>query len=209
VFGVLELLAAAGMIAGSLVVQALIALAGVEAALLGLGAFFTILFVTTWRPLRVADDGADVPVVAISLLRRMPLFAPLPPLELEVIARSACELEVGPGDVVVRERDDGDRFYAVADGRFVVSIGGQAISSAARGDGFGEIALLADVPRTATVTATTNGHLLAIERAAFLLAVTHSDAVRRGAWTLARSRTHLEGELPLPPLDPEAASPPV
>ena len=67
----------------------LIAVQGVEAALVGLAVFFAVLLVLTWRSLRVADKSADIPIVAISLLRRIPTFAPLPPLSIETVAASA------------------------------------------------------------------------------------------------------------------------
>ena len=182
VFGVLELLAGLGMLVGSIFCQVLIAVASVEVALVGIGLFFAVLLVATRRPLRSADDSADVPVVAISLLRRLSVFVPLPPIALEAVARAAVEVSVGAGQVVVREGADGDRFYAIADGVFDVVMGVEFVRSLGRGDGFGEIALLADVPRTATVTSRDDGALLAIERVPFLVAVTGTDASRQAAW---------------------------
>jgi Major Facilitator Superfamily/Cyclic nucleotide-binding domain len=145
VFGVLELLAGLGMVVGSVVTQVLIALAGVEVALVGIGLFFTCLLLATRRSLRSADDSADVLVVAISLLRRLPAFVPLPPIALEAVARAAVEVPIRAGDVVVREGTNCDRFYAVADGVFDVEVGHEFVRTVGRGDGFGEIALLADV----------------------------------------------------------------
>ena len=82
-FGVLELLSGLGKLAGCLAAQLVLATADVEATFVVIGVFFAFLVATTWRPLRLADDSADVPVVAVSLLRRLPLFAPLPPIPLE------------------------------------------------------------------------------------------------------------------------------
>src|SRR3954469_9176798 len=92
IFGAIELFAGIGMIVGSIGAQVLIAVQGVEAALIGLAVFFTMLLMLTWRSLRVADNSADIPIVAISLLRRVPAFAPLLPLALETVARTAEEL---------------------------------------------------------------------------------------------------------------------
>jgi hypothetical protein len=175
------------MLLGSVFSQVLIAVSGVEAALIGLGVFFAGLLLLTGRSLRVADDSADIPLVAISLLRRIPAFAVLPPLEMETVARAATEVAVGPGEIVVAEGDVGDRYFAVADGEFDVSIDGAHVRVAGRGGGFGEIALLANVPRTATVTARGDGALLAIRRDAFLTAVTGSDAARRAAVGMIRA----------------------
>jgi hypothetical protein len=182
-FAVVELLSGVGMLLGSIGAQGLIALRGAPAALFGLSGFFVLVLVLTWRPLRHADDGADVPVVAISLLRRLPLFAPLPPLAIEAVARSAVETPVAAGADVVIEGDAGDHFYAIADGTFEIVQHGDHVRTIGRGNGFGEVALLADVPRTATVTARTPGSLLAIGRAPFLEAVTGCDSSQRIAWT--------------------------
>lgn len=187
IVGAIELFAGVGMLVGSVVSQLLIAAAGVKAALIELGAFFAVLLVLTMRSLRRADDSADIPVVAISLLRRIPAFAPLPPLELETVARAAVEVPVEMGDVVMAEGDPADSYYAVADGVFDVTIGGDYVRTAERGGGFGEIALLANVPRTATITARRPGALLAIHRDPFLTAVTGSDASRRAVVGMARA----------------------
>jgi CRP-like cAMP-binding protein len=128
-----------------------------------------------------------VPVVAMSLLRRIPEFAPLPPLALEAVAREAAELRVDAGEIIIREGARGDRFFAVADGRFDVTIAGAFVRTLGRGHGFGEIALLADVPRTATLIARDDGMLLAIEREAFLVAVTGNEPSRTAAWRAIQS----------------------
>ena len=155
-------------------------------ALIGIGVFFAALLVLTLRSLRVADDSADIPIVAIGLLRMIPTFAPLPPLAVETVARAAVEVPVEAGEVVMSEGDEGDQFYAVADGSYDVVVGGRHVRTVERGDGFGEIALLANVPRTATVTAHTAGSLLAIHREPFLAAVTGSELSRRAAWSTIR-----------------------
>jgi hypothetical protein len=187
IIGAIELFAGVGMLLGSVMSQVLIAVAGVDAALIELGAFFALLLVLTLRSLRRADDSADIPVVAISLLRRIPAFTPLPPLELETVARAAVEVPVEAGEVVMAEGDPADSYYAVADGAFDVTIDGRYVRTAERGGGFGEIALLANVPRTATITARSPGALLAIQRDPFLAAVTGSDASRRAAIGMARA----------------------
>ena len=187
IFGAIELFAGVGMVVGSLMTQLLIAASGVDAALIGLGIFFTGLLLLTWRSLRVADDSADIPIVAISLLRRIPAFAPLPPLALEAVARAATEVSVAAGEAVVTEGEEGDAFYAVVDGSFDITISGRRVSTAERGASFGEVALLANVPRTATVSASCPGSLLAIQRVPFLIAVTGSDSSRQAAWGVIRT----------------------
>ncbi len=110
------------------------------------------------------------------------------------MARSAREVHAPAGTVIITEGETGDTFYAVVDGRFAVTQAGTPLRSIDRGDGFGEIALLADVPRTATVTAATDGSLLAIDRDPFLLAVTGHEPAHDAAWerhrVLVRPRPH-------------------
>ena len=164
-FAALEMTSGVGLILGSLLVQVLIAGWGADAALIGLGVTFAALTVATIRSLRHADDSADIPVVAMSMLRRLPVFAPLPPLELEAVARSAEEITTTPAERVVTQGEPGDVYYAVTDGQYDVTIDGRYIRTIQRGGSFGEIALLADVPRTATVTSHGDGSLLAVQRA--------------------------------------------
>src|SRR3954452_22636272 len=202
IFGAIELFAGIGMIVGSIGAQVLIAVQGVQAALIGLAVFFLVLLLLTLRSLRVADKSADIPIVAISLLRRVPAFAPLLPLAMETVARTAEELPTTAGQVVMTEGEPGDTFYAVADGSFDIVHAGKLMCTVERGASFGEVALLADVPRTATITCTRQGSLLAVQRAPFLVAMTGSDTCRRAAWGVIRTMgLDLDGEPALPTLD--------
>jgi hypothetical protein len=189
VFAVIELACGAGVVIGSVFAQTMIAISGTRAALIGMGVVMFALLLATAPALRQADAEATIPVVAMSLLRRLPVFAPLPPIELEAVARSANEVRTEPSQPIVTQGERGDSYFAVADGEFDVSIDGRPVRTIARGGGFGEIALLADVPRTATVTSRGDGTLLEIERVPFLVAVTGHDSSRQAAWGAIR---HLE-----------------
>jgi predicted MFS family arabinose efflux permease len=171
VFAALEVLVLAGMAIGSVVVQILIAVADVRAALLGLGGVLTVLLLLTVRQLRHVDDIADAPVVAIRLLKSTRIFAPLPPAEMEGVARAGCMEHRPAGTTIIRTGDVGDKYYVVADGTVKVLVGGQLVAELGRSQGFGEIALISDIPRTATVVAVTDVDLFAIERAPFLAAL--------------------------------------
>jgi len=97
-------------------------------------------------------------------------------------------VEARVGEAVISEGEPGDRFYVVADGALDVSIGGMQVGVLARGDCFGEIALLRDVPRTATVTARSPVLLDALDKSAFLAAVTGHDPSARAADELVHER---------------------
>jgi CRP-like cAMP-binding protein len=100
------------------------------------------------------------------------MFGPLSAPVVERLAGSAEHATVEAGATIVREGDSGDRFFVIADGRTEVSVGGRAAGELGPGEAFGEIALLRDVPRTATVRATAPTELLVLRRAPFLEALT-------------------------------------
>ena len=102
----------------------------------------------------------------------IPSFAPLSPPTLESVARALVPLTLPPGTEVIRQGDVGDRFYTIADGEVDVSMDATHVATLGRGDHFGEIALLYDVARTATVRTRGSVRLYALEREHFLAAVT-------------------------------------
>jgi hypothetical protein len=187
VFATLEALSLAGTAIGSLLVQLLVFASGVRAALFGLGCLLGLLLLATARRLRHVDAIADAPVVEIRLLKSAPIFASLPPIEIEGVARAGDIEHVAAGSTIINSGDLGDRYYVVAGGTVNVFMKGLFIRSMGRAEGFGEIALLADAPRTATVIAATDVDVFAIGRVAFLTAVTGHDASRHAAWGVARS----------------------
>jgi hypothetical protein len=197
-FAMIELVGGVGLLLGSGLAQALIAVGDVDLALIGLAVVLAAVLVVTRPALRRADDGADVPVVEMSVLHALPMFAALPPLELEAVARAAEHVDVAADEVVIEEGEAGDRFYAVAAGSFSIVMRGEHIRDARRGSCFGEVALLADVPRTATVSATEPGRLLAVDRRPFLVAMTGRDSALSAAWDFVQAMP-VASELPEEP----------
>ena len=193
VFGVLEGLTMAALAIGSLLTPVLVAIAGAKAALLGLAVLLPVALAAFGRQLRDVDRHANVPVVEISLLRRIPIFSPLGAPELEALARSLEPVEAPTGAAVVREGEPGDLFYAIADGELEVTQKGRSLRRLGRGDVFGEIALLHEIPRTATVTALSPAHLFSLEKEPFLAAVTGHPQSTREATTLVRDRLETLG----------------
>jgi CRP-like cAMP-binding protein len=118
------------------------------------------------------DAAFKPPVEQLKLLRKIAIFAPLPPAEQEHLAHELIPVHVSAGDVVVREGEAGDRFYVVRSGELEVSVDGKPVRRLGPGDHFGEIALLRDVPRTATVEALADVDLYALERDEFIGSVT-------------------------------------
>jgi CRP-like cAMP-binding protein/predicted MFS family arabinose efflux permease len=189
VFGILEGLAMFALALGSIGSAALVESLGIGAALVVTGLFVPVVLALTWIPLRALDRAAKAPdPEALALLRRIPIFAPLSAPAIERIMAGLVRLEVPAGHVLIREGDEGDRFYVIAEGTVAVSQGGRHIADRFAGDHVGEIALLRGVPRTATVTAVTPLRLLALDRGAFLEAVTGHPQSREHAEAVAQER---------------------
>ncbi|MCZ7588858.1 MAG: MFS transporter [Gaiella sp.] len=166
VLGALNGLLLATLGLGALVAPALIALTSTEAALVVTGALLPVLVLFARPRLRALDRATGAPE-ATALLRRVPLLAALPEAVLERLAREAVHARFAAGTPIIREGDVGDRFYVVESGS--VEIRGRRFGA---GDSFGEIALLRDVPRTATAMAVTDVRALALSRDPFVAAVT-------------------------------------
>ena len=171
-FSILEALMDSGLALGAVLVRVAIAIGGLKAALFAPAVVALLLIAGLWRRIRKVDSSATVPQVEIQLLRSISIFAALPAPSLEGIARDLEALTVSQGTVVIKEGDRGDCYYAVAEGELAVSRDGQFLRTVSRCDGFGEIALIRDVPRQATVTATTDASLYTLDRELFVQAVT-------------------------------------
>jgi MFS family permease len=188
VFGLQEGLAMAGLAAGSVLVPVLVAAGNVVFAVLVVAATLPVIVAVRWRGLTDVDRRAVVPVRELALLRRNPIFRPLPAPQLEAVARRCVWVTTPSGVELIRQGEPGDRFYVLAAGRLRVLHDGVFLRELSTpGEGVGEIALLRGVPRTATVTTTADSTLLAIDRAPFLTAVTgHPDASAAAEREVAR-----------------------
>jgi MFS family permease len=171
VFGILEsvLLLTVGL--GAIVAPVLVSALGIRGALVVTGLLLPALVIPAWPVLRRLDRGAVVPVQRLERLRAIPFLAPLPEATLEQLARAVSEEPMRAGDEIVRQGEPGDRFYVIDSGSVDVLLDGRLTATLGRGDYFGEIALLRDVPRTATVRAREDGVLMALARDAFVPAV--------------------------------------
>jgi len=174
VFGALESALIGSMAIGALLMPLLIATVGIRWGLLIVGGTVAGIVLVSPAALHRIDTVALAPP-GLELLRSVSLLSPLPEPILDRLARALVRVELAAGDVVIREGDPGDRFYVVESGSLTVSKEGRFLDTVGPGDYIGEIALLRDVPRTATVTATAPTVLQALDREHFLPAVTGQD----------------------------------
>lgn len=187
VFGVQESVASAGVAFGAAVAPLAVAVLGRSGAMVAVGALLPVAGLTTRRWLRRLDAQAQLPGPWLSLLRGVPSLRPAPLPVLEALSRGAAELDLPAGALVVREGDPGDRFYVVASGEVLVSRADRPLRTLGPGAAFGEIALLHDVPRTATVHALTEARLVTVSRDDFLRAVGAGGVTRTAADSVAQA----------------------
>jgi hypothetical protein len=167
-FGVQESTMYAGIAVGTLVAPALVLVAGPSGAFVLAGLFLPLLVLATVVPLRRVDRRAVVPRDVLALMRGVPFLAVLQPGQLDRLAREASTREAVPGERVVVEGEVGDRFHVIASGSVEVTIQGEHVRVIGPGGWFGELALLHDRPRSATVTALERVSLRSLDRDTFL-----------------------------------------
>jgi len=171
-FSLAESAEMAMLLVGALVVPGLVDVLGTSGAGAGVGAVVVLALAVSIPRIVLAEREVHAPLDRLDLLRAVGLFLTLPAPTLETLAREAEDVEVLPGTPVVVQGDGGDRFYVVRSGEVAVHKDGVEVARLGRGGGFGELALLYDAPRNATVTTTCRTRLLAIDRVPFLVAMT-------------------------------------
>jgi MFS family permease len=172
VIGALESGRQAALALGSIGAVVLVELLHPEGALIAMGVLLPFFVTIWWARLRAHEIGAPVAEEHYRLLRGNSIFAPLPLATVERLSQDLRAVEVPAGREVIVQGEVGDRFYLIDQGQVEVFENGVFRRNEGPGEGFGEIALLHDVPRTATVRTTRDTRLLALEREQFLLAVT-------------------------------------
>jgi hypothetical protein len=175
VFGVQEGLNMAALAAGSVAAPVLLSFLTPSATFVIVGLFLPVIALLAFRQIRGVDRTAIVVDPSdVELLRRTTIFEPLGPAAIERAVRKLIRVDVDAGAVLMQEGDRGDRFYVIAEGAIEISAGGSFLARLGPGDYLGEIALLQDIPRTATAVAVTPCSLRAMERSAFLAVMTGS-----------------------------------
>jgi MFS family permease len=170
VFAAFEGILTLGIAAGSIVASALVGALGVRPALATVGCIAPFGVVACWRMLGVLDRRVRVRDVDIALLQRVPMLQPLQAVTIEQLAAALIHMELPAGATVFEQGDEGDSFYVIERGEVEVIGEGRAFTLGP-GDGFGEIALLRECQRTASVRATTALTLCALNRRMFVMAV--------------------------------------
>jgi MFS family permease len=192
--GAFELVVMAGMGCGSLVAPVLADGLGVRMSLVVLGAGLALLALGYRAPFATIDRELPQPGPDAELLHAVPVFAPLPVVVIDQLTLAVQEHHYRDGDPVMREGEPGDHYYVITAGSAAVTVAGDSRPALGAGDGFGEIALLRDVPRTATVTAVGPLAVLSLARERFLSAVSGNQVSVEAAESLARRR--LAGDPP-------------
>lgn len=188
VFGLQEGLILLATAVGALLVPFLVSLAGPRGAFVVAGLTLPLLALATWRRLKSVDAEAPAPPRSLLLLLRMPMFRHLPVPVVERLADRCVAVEFGAGEALIRQGDGGEHFYVVESGQLDVAVDGRRRPSLGPGDSFGEIALMHDVARTASVTAAGDVRVWTLDRAAFLDAITGSRRAEVAAARIADAR---------------------
>jgi MFS family permease len=187
VFGAVQALWVGAIGIGAILAPLLISALDIRGALIVTGALLPILATLLRRRLSPLDV-VPVPERELQLLRGIEIFKPLPPPVLESLAHALVPVRVESGREVFREGELGDRFYIVAEGEVEIVQNGKVVNLEGPGEFFGEISLLRDVPRTATVRAKTEVELRALERDEFIGAVTGHTASAEAADSVVATR---------------------
>jgi hypothetical protein len=189
-FAGFEALLTLGVAVGGLLAPLAVDALGLRDALVTVGLLAPLAVAAGWRALRRLDALMAVRDADIDVLREIPLLRALPVATIEQLGSRLVREEFAPGEIVFEQGEVGEHFYAVESGNAEVLHDGRHVGLLGRGEYFGEIALLRDGPRTATVRAAPGSPLRvgALPRFAFLTAVTGYPASAAAGERLASQR---------------------
>lgn len=187
VYSVHETIRAVAIVVGSAATAAVVEVSGTRAALIAAG---SILLTAACAGvfLRAREHSSEPRSEHLRLIQANPLFGWLPPIAADRLAARLEPLELGAGAILLREGDPGESAYLIETGELVAEQGGREIGRLQPGAVVGEIALLHDAPRMATVRAVTDCRLLTIERDEFIAAATGNAGARDEATRLVERR---------------------
>jgi hypothetical protein len=171
VLSVLEVFIGLGAVSGGLLAPLLIWALGTRGALVVGGLLLPILAVAMYLKIGRLEHITVVDEDTIALLRRVPAFAELPITAVERVAMGLRPISAPAGAALMTQGEPGDQFVVIATGDIEVIVDGQPIHRLGPGAGVGEIALLRNGPRTATVVALTDVTGYSVDASTFLAAV--------------------------------------
>jgi MFS family permease len=192
VLGIFWGLAMGGVAIGSIAAPVIVKAVGPRPAFVVVGSILPLLTLMTYSRL-VEIDRTTAPAPELDLINRVPMLAPLSIAMKERVAANLVPVSFSADELIIRAGDAGDRFYIISSGELDIDAGG-AHTAAHYGDYFGEIALLRHVPRTATVKATVDSQLYALQRDAFLAAVTGHSTAHAAGKKIADARLARSGQ---------------
>ena len=166
----------------ALVAPVLVTALGLRPVLILVGVMLPALAIALMPRFRIIDKQSEPRPELLSLFSNIDLLAPLPPTTLEKLAARCSTAEMPTGCVIVTEGDEGKLFYAIVEGHVEVRRGGVTQRTLGAGEHFGEIALVRNITRTATVVAVSDVRVATLGTRDFLDALSSSDAAYGIAW---------------------------
>ncbi len=199
VFGIMDSIMVAGIMAGTVIAPVLVNAFGLEAAMIASGALVVLITVLAFPKARAVDRTAAARAAELAdlveLFERVEIFEDAMRPTLEALAAATTLERVQAGTVAISEGDSADDLFVIASGTVSVSARREPLGELGPGDHFGEIGVLEHMPRTATVTAITDCQIYRISGEDFLRAVTEAPRMsgRLVATVATRlARTHPE-----------------
>jgi MFS family permease len=186
-FSVIGTIIVGALLLGGALAPVFISAVGLRGALAMTGGLVLASIAVALPALRRIDAAAPSPIDNLALLRGLPLFSMLSVPVLERVAGDLRERHARQGEAIITQGEAGEGYYILVEGTVEVLVDGLSVTSLGPGEAFGEIALLLDTPRTATVLARGAVRLTSLERDAFLAAIAGQEDACRAGQALAHS----------------------